>query len=51
MFHIYAGEMLALSCNGRQCYFSITWARMFNFPDTRCGVMLHNIPRISRQLE
>ena len=51
MFNIYDGEMLASSCNGRKCYFSLTRARMFNFPDIRCVVTLYNFPRISRQLE
>ena len=51
MFNIYAGEMIASSCNGRKCYFLLTWARMFNFPDIRCVVTLYNFPRISGQLE
>ena len=51
MFNIYAGEILASSCNGRKCYFSLKWARMFNFPDIRCVITPSNFPRISRQLE
>ena len=51
MFNIYAGEMLASGRNGRKCYFSLTWARMFNFPGIQCVVTLYNFPRISRQLE
>ena len=50
--NIYAGKMVASSCNSRKCYFLLMWASLapdqcLIFPDIRCVVTLYNCPHIS----